>query len=735
MKRMMEKVDHKWKFVQNGGLIQVTISSVDDVLHIDELDPKLWTALACPVTGLEFSEETLKVIDSDGNGRVRVPDVIAAMKYIKKYFAVPDVIMDGKDELNLYALSGAKFDFGYSPHECAAAMLSVLNRKDSEAILAGDLDSPEKLFAPSVFNGDGVLTKECVSDSTAAAVVDDIIRITGGTDDLSGVKGVTRAQADSFFESIHSAGSCRRKIEKDSKTYFPLGEKTEPAAELFLRLREKIDDYFIRCSVVGYDGNSQELLRKETESVLLSGNSPVFDAEKISVLPLALCEAAKPLPLRSGINPVWADDVAKFRDEVVIPLSDGEDVSALAESEWRRISGVFAPYIDWKKNFSENQACMLGKKRINEILESGAEAVIYSCLEKEESQPPMKKAVAEMRKMMCLKKNFVDLLRNFVSFEDFYSLSKKAMFQCGVLYIDGRSCDLCFRVSDIARHSVMSALSQCFLVYCECSRKQTSEKMRIAALISNGSTDNIILGRNGIFFDRAGRDWDATVVRIIDNPVSVRQAFWSPYKKLARMIQEKFAKTASAAESSVLDKMTKVVDNPSSAVQDAQSKKTDVGTVAALSVAFTGIATVVGGLLQAFFGLGVWIPLGIAGIMLAVSLPSVIIAWHKLKQRNIGPILDASGWAVNGNVRITPVLGASLTHLPVRPLNASLFKYDPFPLKKFPLKSVIAWILVIVAASALIVLAVRHPDKTAALWSRLKQFGVTAGKAVPANVF
>jgi hypothetical protein len=45
-------------------------------------------------------------------------------------------------------------------------------------------------------------------------------------------------------------------------------------------------------------------------------------------------------------------------------------------------------------------------------------------------------------------------------------------------------------------------------------------------------------GRNGIFYDRKGLDWDATITKIVDNPISIGQAFWSPYKKLLRWIEE-----------------------------------------------------------------------------------------------------------------------------------------------------------------------------------------------------
>ena len=92
MKKQIENA-HEWHFVQNGGLVQVCISSIDDVLNLDKLDPKFWTALTCPVSGLEFSEETLNLLDSDKNGRVRVPEILGVVSYIKKYFKKPEIIM------------------------------------------------------------------------------------------------------------------------------------------------------------------------------------------------------------------------------------------------------------------------------------------------------------------------------------------------------------------------------------------------------------------------------------------------------------------------------------------------------------------------------------------------------------------------------------------------------------------------------------------------------------------
>ena len=713
-----ENQEHKWHFSQAGGLLQVQLSSIDDVLNIDSLDPKLWTALACPVKGLEFSEETLNLLDLDKNGRVRVPELIKGAAYIKKYFSKPEVIMEPGDSIPLDALSETPFDCGHSPLASAKSVLEILGKQDATEISLADLSVNEKLFSPGAINGDGVLPPECVKEDFVASVVKDIITCTGGADDISGVKGINRAQFDDFYKAIISIKEWRENAVQDDPKIFFLKEATDSAAASFMKLKDKIDDYYLRCSLIKYDNSAQTVLKTQTDSMFLDENGMLYDKEHLAQLPLALCEAGKPLPLDETVNPAWIDEMAAFNKNVILPIFKKE-IPSLSESNWKKIKTCFESYVDWVKAMPQNATSPLGLDRITEILSSDAKEKISAYLEEEEKHPPIALATIDLRKMLLYRRDFVTLVRNFVSFDDFYNPDKTAIFQCGTLYIDGRSCDLCFKVLDIAKHGTISTLSQCFLVYCDCVKSGTGEKMQIAALVSNGATDNLLVGRNGIFFDRTGADWDATIVKIVENPVSLKQAFWSPYKKLVRIIQEKLASRANSAEKNVMDKMSKTVDDPKAAASNT-IKKTDIGTVAAISVAFTGIATVVGGLLNAFLGLGYWIPLGIVGLMLCISLPSVFIAWSKLKQRNIAPILDASGWAINGNVKITTALGTSLTHLPVRPVGAYFSKFDPFAQKKAPVKRIIFYSILILLIVAIFVIRFKFPGTFTSWWNAIK---------------
>ena len=67
---------HQWRFFRYGGLDQVSLETGADLASLEQLDPKLWAALSCPAKGLEFDQRTLELLDTDKDGRVRVPEVL-----------------------------------------------------------------------------------------------------------------------------------------------------------------------------------------------------------------------------------------------------------------------------------------------------------------------------------------------------------------------------------------------------------------------------------------------------------------------------------------------------------------------------------------------------------------------------------------------------------------------------------------------------------------------------------
>ena len=96
----------------------------------------------------------------------------------------------------------------------------------------------------------------------------------------------------------------------------------------------------------------------------------------------------------------------------------------------------------------------------------------------------------------------------------------------------------------------------------------------------------------------------------------------------------------------------------------------ELGLAAGFS-AFVGIGYV--------FGLAAWqYPLVLLGLVLVISGPSMLIAWLKLRQRTLGPILEANGWAINGRVKINIPFGTKLTERAIKPANSTTNRNDPY---------------------------------------------------------
>jgi hypothetical protein len=258
-------------------------------------------------------------------------------------------------------------------------------------------------------------------------------------------------------------------------------------------------------------------------------------------------------------------------------------------------------------------------------------------------------------------------------------------------------------VTDAGKHGTLAAASEACLIYCDITRQGTTK--HIAAALTNGDADNVFVGRNGIFYDRDGNDWDASVTKIVTNPISVREAFWAPYKKLAKVVEDNVTKRAQAADAQANTKIETagkvIAAAPAPAPgEKPAAKKIDIGTVAAIGVAIGGIGTLVGALLATMFGLGKWLPLGVFALLLMISGPSMLLAWLKLRRRNLGPILDANGWAINSRARINVAFGAAMTELAVIPKGAKRSMSDPFADRSPPWRLYIVLATVFVLAGA-----------------------------------
>jgi len=393
------------------------------------------------------------------------------------------------------------------------------------------------------------------------------------------------------------------------------------------------------------------------------------------------------LPLdKVGINPAWSDAIRDFATQAVAPLLG--KTNTLSLDAWTAIKAKLAPYEAWWASKPVTTVDKLGPDRIAALARNDAKAATTDLVQRDLAVAEESAQVEAVEKLLRYHRDLFRLLNNFVNFSEFYA-RKGAVFQAGTLYLDGRGCNLCLEVADAGKHATLAALSGAYLAYCDCTRPG-GEKLGIVAAFTDGDSEHLLVGRNGVFYDRQGRDWDATITKILTNPISVREAFWAPYKKVARLIEHQVGKRAAAADAESdkhLEKTAATVaeaDKAKPPDKAPEAPKIDVGTVAAIGVAIGGIGAMVTGVLTAFFGLGAWMPLGILAVFLLISGPSMLMAFLKLRQRNLGPLLDANGWAINGRARINVPFGGALTDMASLPAGSERSYKDPYAEKSRP---------------------------------------------------
>jgi hypothetical protein len=613
---------YAFRFFRAGGFDQVCLDTAADLLALKELDQKLWVALSCPVQGIEFDSRTLALIDTDNDGQIRAPELLAAIEWAATRLADP-------------------------------------------AVLAQRLD--------------GVPLAAIKDDETGAPLLAAARGLAGAGQSLVSVYAASAAEADYCARALAS-------WEASGNTARPLGDATEAACSAVAAVKKKLDDFFVRCRLAAFDARAGDALNASDDALKSLGSAALSSAHAdIAALPLARVGAGATVPLsadiNSGINPAWSTRINCLREEVVVPLLGPR--AALTESDWLAVQDQLAAYVAWQTA-------------------------------KPAGLPAEAEAVRDLERLARYVRDLLPLANNFVSFRDFYTHQGKATFQIGTLYLDGRSAELCVAVNDAARHAALAGLSRICMVYCDCTRVGQSggEKLSIAAAFTAGDSDQLMVGRNGVFYDRQGHDWNATISKLVEHPISMRQAFWSPYKRLTRLIGEQLQKLAASKAAAADTKLAetalgggkKVAEQPAAAKPVAQ-QAFDVGKFAgifaAIGLAVGAIGTALAAAVTGLLGLKWWqMPLAIGALMLLVSCPAMVLAWFKLRSRNLGPILDANGWAINARARINIPFGTSLTQIAQLPEGAERALTDPYAEKERPWKLYLGIAAILFVAAA-----------------------------------
>ncbi len=681
---MAKTKKYAWSFENIGGSTRVKITTGADIAHLDELDPKMWTALSCPASGLEIDEKSLKYFDTDSDGKIRVNDVIATAKWVTSVIKDADLLLKGDDHIDIEQLDKENAN-GMKLYNSAKQILANL-KKEGTVISLTDTADNAAIFAKTRFNGDGIITELTTNDLDEKAAITAAIASVGGVADRSGENGVNAELIEKFYQALTDYAAWQA-----AAVEVPYGADTDKALEAYNALDAKVKDYFVRAKLATFSPESTGKLDVQTALIeAISADNLTGKTEEIAAYPIARITDKKELDLDAPINPAWA---AQFNALMSIVKPAGK---VLTEEAWTAIGATFAAYTAWKAAKKGAEVEALGMDTINKLIADDKKQALLDLVAQDAALKEEAESIEMVDKLLHVYRDLYRLLRNFVTFHDFYNKNKEvsAVFQNGRLIIDQRECRMCMKVTDMAKHNASAATSGMYLVYCDCVTTTKPGKIAIVAAVTVGDIGDLIVGKNAIYYDNEGVVWDAVITKIVDNPISVGQAFWSPYRRMATTIENLISKNAADKDAAMMKDVNAKINAapaataaaPAADAAKAPAQPFDIGKFAgifaALGMAVGMIGTALTSIFKGIFALKWWQLIAVfVGIMLVISGPAMVMAWLKLRRRNIAPLLNANGWAVNAASKISIPFGETLTDIAKFP---KLKMKDPYAKKGLP---------------------------------------------------
>lgn len=294
---------HRWRFFRAGGFDQVRIESGDDLAHLAGLDQKLWVALACPTRGIEFDTRTLDLIDTDKDGRIRAPEILAAVKWACAAVKDPGVLVKGGTSLPLAALNDQTPE-GKRLLASAKRVLANLGKGTATDITLDEATDTARIFAQTCTNGDGIVADDATPDAAVKAVIGEIIACMGPEADRSGKPGVSQAKVDGFFAACQAYADWCGKGEADAATVLPLAAGTAAALAAYNVVRAKVADYFARCRLAAFDARALAALnRQEGDYLAVAAKDMDITAAEVAGFPLRGSSRGGPCPWARGSTP------------------------------------------------------------------------------------------------------------------------------------------------------------------------------------------------------------------------------------------------------------------------------------------------------------------------------------------------------------------------------------------------------------------------------------------------
>jgi hypothetical protein len=682
-------------FTNYGGYYHLKIAQVEDLEHLLNLEDGRWMATSCPLFGLNADPAFLSFLDADGNGRIISDEVRAAVRWLRDRLRPAEIWTERRSRLTLDLINTEHAD-GRALEKTARRVLDNLKLSDAKEISLEQLRDRQKIMAQADYNGDGVIPPQVVHDPETAQFVSDLTAKLGGVSDASGLKGVNEAILDQFKKEASAYLQWRAQGTipegQQAAPVTPFGAMTPSMFQSIAAIREKVDQFFAQCALVRFDPRMAERMRlRDDELNQFDYKSRETIIERLRIAPLAAPNPEARLPLDEGVNECYRGQIDALKNQVVARLF-GEETQTLNESQWREILTRFAPYEAWLKAKPDTAVESLGVDKLRTYLDASYDKTVRVLIAADKAVSAEIQQLHDLEKLTLYHQWLFEFVNNYVNFSRLFDAAQRAMFEMGTLVLAGERFSFSVKVDNRNNHANLGKNSGIYLLYLQITGPKPEDNFEIAVPVTSGNSQGFYVGRRGVFFTITGRELDAQITQIVENPISFWELIKEPFRRFGAVITTRLdqltATIQKEAETSIGKAGTSIETQIQTGIREAPQAAQRPATLTTPSAATpaappepvrTEPARHSGTVRDLMIGTGFLIAglgtalkllsdaarqlsnpqtlqtlLMIIGVFVGlITLITAINAWRKVRRRDLGVLLQASGWAINGRVRLT----------------------------------------------------------------------------------
>lgn len=704
------------RFTRHGRSYQLEITTAADLLLAADLDTARWVANSAPIETINADPILLAALD-DGDGRIRAAEVRNAIRWTLAALSDRDGLERGSESLSLSSID-ASHDIG--AELLASARRVILRLELGEDTGAISLDQVRVIREEEEARGlseSGLVLPVAAQDEQTEALLHEVLDTVGGVPHPLADAAVSEEKFDLFLAQLEEHSVWRLKRSEETELLAPFGESTRDVVALVDALAPKFEQFFTLCDAVALD----ERFAKEVwvdpakqEGVDLQDRDAVL--AMLASAPLTHPNATCSIPEDAPINPAWR---GKFEQLDALLKEEGELVGIPRDrASWAKLGDVLAPFRAWIEAEPEVAVSGIELERQLEILDQAEVlANVRALLAQSMKNAVVLDRVKNLEKLIVFQAYLMDFVNSFVSFPDLYQPDQRALFERGTLVVDGRRLTLAIQVPDRTRHVAFSDASNMFVLYTEVMDRAGEVLYEVAVPVTHGGRGNLLESKWGVFEDIEGEEHHARVVQIVDNPISLLEAMAAPFKKLGRSINDRLEALSASQEQKLLDKGSEKMAASEKKFEEKTSEIATKGTepkpkdaapatppakppakpsaatappassppppaqpaaapgagglLAGGAVAFAAVGSSLAFITSTLQQIG-WqvLVFSLLALLLAVFIPLMLLAWVKLRRRDLSALLEGSGWGINTRMRLTREQAKTFTFTPGFPEGA-----------------------------------------------------------------